>query len=175
MGAHEVLFAIDAALVENVREGVRSAVKALEFVDHHAMRELAICLGKDGYVIEHVLALQSENARFAVSGAHGISVIESECYRPTCLLLPAQVEAMHSALAGLDASLVPTPSEDGYVEDERLETNATLRAVARQLEIFGYDPRDLAQMNELHLRIEALRAFYKRAASRGEAVICLVL
>ena len=173
MGAHEVLFAVDASLVENPRQDIRRAVQALEAVDHHTMRDVVLCLGKDGYVLECVLELYG--VRSAVSGAGGIEVCENELYRPTCLITPAQVEAMHHALSALDAHLVPMPSEDGYVDDPRLETNATLRAVARQLETLGFHSTNFRQMDELTRMIDALRAFYARAAKRSEAVVCLVL
>ena len=173
MGAHEVLFAVDASLVENPRQDIRRAVQALETLDHHTMRDVALCLGKDGYVLEGVLELYGVPS--AVSGAHGIEVSENELYRPTCLLMPEQVKAMHHALAALDARLVPMPSEDGYVDDERLETDATLRAVAKQLEALGFAPSSFSQMDELTRMLDALRAFYARAAQRSEAVVCLVL
>ena len=173
MGAHEVLFAVDASLVENPRQDIRRAVQALETLDHHTMRDVALCLGKDGYVLEGVLALYGIPS--AVSGAHGIEVSENELYRPTCLLMPEQVKTMHQALAALDVRLVPMPSEDGYVDDERLETNATLRTVARQLEMLGFHATNFRQMEELTRMMDALRAFYARAASRSEAVVCLVM
>ncbi|HUH03299.1 MAG TPA: DUF1877 family protein [Kofleriaceae bacterium] len=133
-------------------------------------------LGKNEMAIAAALRVYADGL---AAGAASVCEIGQEVgtdlgYGRARYLRPDQVHEIAARLAEIEDAPFPLPDPDGYAPDPRLETDPRLQRVAHACELYGPDPDDRGQMDDLTARFEELRRHYRNSADRGDGMLLFI-
>jgi hypothetical protein len=146
----------------------------LDTVEEHGGE--AIELGKIGSDFVAILTAISDEiggqALLAQKVGRAVGRDLGDGWPRTRYIAPDSVRAIAQSLeVGLAGDPIPRPDDDGYVADERMESNERVVRAAAAIEAAGLDPMSPRDTDELRKLFSDVRDHYRRAAQRGDGML----